>query len=65
MYVFKYEKCKFDPPFFSFQPKNNFIGKSKVCSITEFSGAGNKTDFDSNTILLDCGDNGYVYFSGL
>ena len=65
VYVSKYEKCKFDSPFFSFQAKNKFIGKPKVCPITDFSGAGNKTDFDSNTFLLECGDNGYLFFSGL
>ena len=36
--VYKYEKNKFDPPFLSFKPKHIFIGKSKVCEMTEFSG---------------------------
>ena len=36
VYVYKYEKCKFDQPFLSFQPKHIFIGKSKVCPMTEF-----------------------------
>ena len=42
MYVYEYEKYKFDPPFLSFQAKNNFVGKSKICPMTEFSGAGEK-----------------------
>ena len=50
---------------FSFQAKNIFIGKSKVCSMTEFSGAKDSSDFDGNTILLECEDNEYVYISGL
>ena len=33
--------------------------------MTEFSGAGDKDDFDGNTLLLECGDNEYVYVSGL
>ena len=55
VYVFEYEKCKFDQPFLSFQAKNVFIGKSKVCEKTEFSGAAdNSSDFDGNTLLLQC-----------
>ena len=65
VYVYKYEKCKFDPPFLSFEAKNISIGKSKNCELTDFSGANEKSDFDGNTILLECGDNDYVYFSGL
>ena len=63
--VYKYEKCKFDAPFVSFQAKNIFIGKSKICVMTENSGALNKSEFDGNTILLECEDNKYVYISGL
>ena len=65
MYVYKYEKYKFNPPFVSFRAKNIFIGKSKVCPMTEFSGAGEKIDFDGNTLLLECGSNEYVHISGL
>ena len=55
VYVYKNEKCKFDQPFISFQPKHMFIGKSKVCAMTEFSvAAGNNSDFDGNTLLLEC-----------
>ena len=64
VYVYKYEKYQFDPPFFSFQAKNIFIGKSKVCEMTEVSGAGDSSEFDGNTVLLECGDNEYVYISG-
>ena len=64
-FVYKIEKCKFDQPFFSFKPKHIFIGKSKVCPMTDFSGAGDKIDFDGNTLLLECEDNENLYISGL
>ena len=65
VYVYKNKICKFDPPLFSFQAKNVFIGKSKICPMTEFSGARDKNDFDGNTLILECEDNEYVYISGL
>ena len=55
--VYKNEKYKFGQPFLAFLSKNIFIGKSKVCSMTDFSGALNNSIFDGNTILLDCEDN--------
>ena len=52
VYVQKYEKCKFEQPFLSFQAKHIFIGESRVCETTELSGAAdNNSDFDGNTIL--------------
>ena len=58
VYVYKNEKCKFDPPFLPFKPKNIFIGKSKVCPMTQFSrAANNSSDFDGNTLLLECENN--------
>ena len=63
--IYKYEKYKFDQPFLSSQVKNIFIGKSKICSMTEFSGALNNSKFEGNTILLECEDSKYVYISGL
>ena len=65
VYVFKYEKCNFNQAFLSFQTKQIFIGKSKNCRLTEFSGANDNSDFDGNTLLLECEDNEYVYISGL
>ena len=65
VYVYKYEKCKFDQPILSFKPKHIFIGKSKVCPMTQFSAANDSSGFDGNTLLLDCENNEYVYFSGL
>ena len=65
VYVYKNKICKFDSPLFSFQAKNIFIGKSKVCAMTEFSGANNDFKFDGNTLLLECGYNEYIYISGL
>ena len=34
----------------SFKPKRFFIGKSKICEMTQFSGAENKPGFDSNAL---------------
>ena len=65
VYVYKYEKCKFDQPFLSFQPKHIFIGKSKVCPMTEFPGANDSSGLDGNTLLLEFEINEYVYLSGL
>ena len=52
--VYKYEKCKFDQPFLSYQPKHVFIGKSQDI-----------VNFDGNTLLLEGENNEYVYISGL
>ena len=61
VYVYKNEKRKFEQPFLSFQAKTIFIGKSKICEMTEISGANDNTsDFDGNTILLECEDNEYI-----
>ena len=65
VYVYKNKICKFDPPLFSFQAVNVFIGKSKVCSMNEFSGAEDKVKIDGNTLPLECEDNEYIYISGL
>ena len=62
---YKYEYCKFDLPFLSFQPKNTFIGKSKTCKMTESSEANDDSDFDGNIILLKLEDNEYIYISEL
>ena len=64
--VYKYEKCKFDQPFLSYQPKHNFIGKSKNGPMTEFSQNQDIVSFDDgNTLLLECDNNEYIYISGL
>ena len=64
VYLYKHEKLKFDQPFLRFQTRYIFIGKSKLCEMTKFSGANNSSDFDGNTILLESEDNEYVYTSG-
>ena len=48
----------------SFPAEIIFIGKSKVCEMTEFSGANDHSDIGGNTILLERGDEEYVYISG-
>ena len=65
VYVYKYEIYIFDTPFLSFLVKNIFIGKSKVCRMTELSGAGDKSDFDGNNLLLECENKEYLYISRL
>ena len=65
VYIYKYEKCKFDQPFLTFKVKHIFIGKSKICKMTKFSGGIDSSGFDGNTILLKCEYNEYVYISGL
>ena len=66
VYVYKNKICKFEPPLFTFQAKNVFIGKSKFCPMTEFSSAAkNSSEFDGNTLLLECENNEYIYISGL
>ena len=62
--VYKFKTCKFDQPFLSFVAKNIFIGKSMTCELTQFSGAGNNSGFDGNTILLECEDSKYICISG-
>ena len=65
VYVYKYGKHEFEQQFLSFQPKHIFIGKSKVCPMTEFSGTENNDGFDCKTLLLEIENNEYVYKSGL
>ena len=66
VYVFKYDNYKFDPPFLSFKPKHIFIGKSKICDMTDFSGvADNDSDFAGNTLLQEVEVGKYGYISGL
>ena len=65
VYVYKYENCKSDQLILSFKPKHVFIGKSKVCPMTQFSGAKDGSGFDGNTLSLECENNDYVYISGL
>ena len=66
VYVYKFYKYKFDPPFLSFKPKHIFIVESKVCDMIEFSGAAdNDCNFEGNTLLLEVEDTKYVHVSGL
>ena len=49
-------------------PIEIFVGKSKLCDMTKFSGAMKKHVFDGNTILLKIGEgnnkNKYFYIGG-
>ena len=48
-----------------FKQKKIFVGNSKVCEMTEFSGASdNSSDFDGNTPLLQGENNECVYIFG-
>ena len=52
VYVYKNKICRFDLPLFTFQAKNVFIGKSKVCPMTEITGIANiSSEFVGNTLL--------------
>ena len=53
VYVYEYDKCKMNQPFLSFQAQKIFIGKSKACPMTDFSGGVDNSSFDGNTILLE------------
>ena len=33
--------------------------------MTQFSGANDSSDFDGNTLLIECEDNEYLYVSGI
>ena len=50
------------------KPMRIFLGKSQLCNMTEFSGAGNREVFDGNTLLLERGKENnkhkYVYIGG-
>ena len=50
LYICKYETCRFNEPFLSFQPKNR-PGKSKACHLTEESVALNSGDNHANSLL--------------
>ena len=63
--VYKYGKHKFNQLVLCFQAKHIFIGKSKICEMTEFSGVNDSSDFDGVTVLLEVEDKKYVYNSGL
>ena len=51
--TYKSEKCTFKEPFLSFQPKNVFVGKSRVCQKIVELGTLNGEDYDRNTFLLE------------
>ena len=58
--VYKKGKYKFDQPFLNHQPQNDFIGKSKICAMTEFSEAYDNPAFDGDTFLLECEGREYI-----
>ena len=65
VYVYKHEEYKFDKPFLSLKPEHIFIVESTVCEMTDFSGAAiNNSNFDGNTLLLQCENNEHIYISG-
>ena len=57
--VYKCVRNKFDQ-----SSKKNFIGKSKICAMTEFSRALSSHFLDGNTVLLECKKNKSIYISG-
>ena len=57
------KNTNFDQPFLSFQAKNIFIGKSRVCQMTDFSGTMDNSNFKGVTILLLVKEKKFVYIS--
>ena len=51
--TYKNEKRTFKEPFLSFQPKNVFVGNTRVCQKTVELGTLNSEDYDRNTLLLE------------
>ena len=53
---------------FEVSPVETYIGKSRLCEMTKFSGARDKEVFNGNTILLEIGKENnkykYVYIGG-
>ena len=50
--------------FYHSKPKT-FLLVNRKCPMTQFSGANDSSGFDGKTLLLECENNEYVYFSGL
>ena len=66
MYMFiNMKNVNLTDPSHLFKQNIFFIGKSKVCEMTDFSGADDSSGFDGNDFLLECENNEYVYISGL
>ena len=57
--IYIHKTFRFKGPLPSFQSKNIFIGKSRVCKMTEISGACDSADFDFKTILVGVDDGLY------
>ena len=67
--IYKYELCMFEEPFICFETKSFFIGKSRLCKMTEELGANDNVGFNGNNLLVDltnpdCSSSEYVYISG-
>ena len=61
--VYKYEEHKFDKPILTFKPNVVFIGKSKVCDLTENCGTDDSS-FEDNTVLLEFENRKQLNISG-
>ena len=66
--IYKHETCMFEKPFICFETENFFIGKPRLCKMTEESGAKNDVGFNANNFLVDITNpeqsSEYVYISG-
>ena len=62
--IYIYEKCKFEKLFLVVKPSGKFVGKSRMCRMTEMSGACDNSDFDGKTNLVGSDVNGYIFVSG-
>jgi hypothetical protein len=66
--IFKYVKLTenkdiiySDKPIYETKSTKIFVGKSVINKMTKFSGAMDNKSFDGNTILIDEGDNKYIF----
>ena len=51
--IYIQDKCRFKEPFLSFQPKNIFLGISRVSQVTVESGVLKSGDYDGNSVFLE------------
>ena len=62
--IYKYEKFKFEKLFLVLKPSEKIVGKSRMCRITEMSGACDNSDFDGKTKLVGSDVKGFIFISG-
>ena len=68
MKFYKHDTYQFKEPFFSLKPSKIYLGKSRICAMTEMCEARDNHGFAGNTFLLDdsleTNNNEYIFISG-